>query len=407
MNRPRAFVTGLGILTSIGQDIPSFWENLLEGVCGIDRITLFDASGYRAKKAAEVKGFNPRQYFSPRQLKRMSRCDQLGMKAALEALTDSALDLTNEDRERIGIFIGGGAGGIFSAEKYRKEMIRKGWRKVRPSLLLPFSTCALNDGIAEEYRILGPRATIATACSSSATAIGCGLDAVRSGEVDIAIVGGSESLSEVTFGGFNSLRSVDEEYCRPFDLNRKGLSLGEGAAFLILEEADHARKRGGKILAELMGCGLSGDGQHMTAPDPEGKGAARAMQEALKDAEVNREEVDYINAHGTATPANDAAETKAIKSLFGQRAGRIPVSASKSMIGHCLGAAGALEAVATVLAIRNNRIPPTIHYETPDPECDLDYVPNQARDTVVDIALSNSFAFGGNNTALVFGKWKG
>jgi 3-oxoacyl-[acyl-carrier-protein] synthase II len=407
MNRSRAFVTGLGILTSIGQDIPSFWENLLEGVCGIDRITLFDASGYRAKKAAEVKGFNPRQYFSPRQLKRMSRCDQLGMKAALEALTDSALDLTNEDRERIGIFIGGGAGGIFSAEKYRKEMIRKGWRKVRPSLLLPFSTCALNDGIAEKYRILGPRATIATACSSSATAIGCGLDAVRSGEVDIAIVGGSESLSEVTFGGFNSLRSVDEEYCRPFDLNRKGLSLGEGAAFLILEEADHARKRGGKILAELMGYGLSGDGQHMTAPDPEGKGAARAMQEALKDAGVNREEVDYINAHGTATPANDAAETKAIKSLFGERVGRIPVSASKSMIGHCLGAAGALEAVATVLAVRNNRIPPTIHYETPDPECDLDYVPNQARDTVVDIALSNSFAFGGNNTALVFGKWKG
>ena len=407
MNRPRAVVSGLGVLTSIGGNIPSFWGNLLEGVCGIDRITLFDASAYRAKKAAEVKGFNPRQHFSPRQLKRMSRCDQLGMKAALEALADSALDLTNEDRERIGIFIGGGAGGIFSAEKYRKEMIRKGWRKVRPSFLLPFSTCALNDAMAEEYRILGPRATIATACSSSATAIGCGLDAVRSGEVDIAIVGGSESLSEVTFGGFNSLRSVDEEYCRPFDLNRKGLSLGEGAAFLILEEADHARKRGGKILAELMGCGLSGDGQHMTAPDPEGKGAARAMQEALKDAGVNREEVDYINAHGTATPANDAAETKAIKSLFGERAGRIPVSASKSMIGHCLGAAGALEAVATVLAIRDHRIPPTIHYETPDPECDLDYVPNQAREAAVNIALSNSFAFGGNNTALVFGKWKG
>lgn len=407
MNRPRAVVSGLGVLTSIGRDISSFWGNLLEGVCGIDRITLFDASAYRAKKAAEVKGFNPRQHFSLRQLKRMSRCDQLGMKAALEALADSALDLTNEDRKRIGIFIGGGAGGIFSAEKYRREMIRKGWRKVRPSLLLPFSTCALNDGIAEEYRILGPRATIATACSSSATAIGCGLDAVRSGEVDIAIVGGSESLSEVTFGGFNSLRSVDEEYCRPFDLHRKGLSLGEGAAFLILEEAEHTRKRGGKILAELMGYGLSGDGQHMTAPDPEGKGAARAMQEALKDAGVNREEVDYINAHGTATPANDAAETKAIKSLFGERAGRIPVSASKSMIGHCLGAAGALEAVATVLAIRDHRIPPTIHYETPDPECDLDYVPNQARDAVVNVALSNSFAFGGNNTALVFGKWKG
>jgi 3-oxoacyl-[acyl-carrier-protein] synthase II len=406
MNRPRAVVTGMGILTSIGQDLPSFWKNLLAGVCGIDRITLFDPSGYRAKKAAEVKGFEPRRHFSPRQLRRMSRCDQLGMKAALEALTDSALVLEKVDRERVGIFIGGGAGGIFSAEKYRKEMIQKGGRRGRPSLLLPFSTCALNDALAEEYRILGPRATIATACSSSATAIGCGLDAVRSGEVNIAVVGGSESLSEVTFGGFNSLRTVDEEYCRPFDLNRKGLSLGEGAAFLILEEAEHARKRGAKIHAELMGYGLSGDGQHMTAPDPEGRGAARAMREALKDAGVGPEEVGYINAHGTATPANDASETKAIKILFGEKARQIPVSASKSMIGHCLGAAGALEAVATISAIRADRIPPTIHYETPDPECDLDYVPNRARDAVVKIALSNSFAFGGNNTALVFGKWR-
>jgi 3-oxoacyl-[acyl-carrier-protein] synthase II len=405
MNRRRAVVTGLGILTSIGRDLASFGKNLLEGVCGIDRITLFDPSGYRVKKAAEVREFDPRGHFSPRQLKRMSRCDQLGMKAALEALTDAALDLSKEDRERIGIFIGGGAGGIFSAEQYRKEMIRKGWQKVRPTLLLPFSTCALNDAIAEEYRILGPRATIATACSSSATAIGCGLDAIRSGEVDMAIAGGSESLSEVTFGGFNSLRTVEEEYCRPFDLRRKGLSLGEGAAFLILEEEGHARKRGAKIHGELLGYGLSGDGQHMTAPDPEGKGAARAMEEALKDAGVSREEVDYINAHGTATPANDVSETRAIKTLFGKRAGKIPVSSSKSMIGHCLGAAGALEAVATVLAVRDDRIPPTIHYETPDPECDLDYVPNRARDAVVKIALSNSFAFGGNNTALVFGKW--
>jgi len=406
MNRPRAVVTGLGILTSIGRDLPSFRKNLLEGVCGIDRITLFDPSGYRVKKAAEVRDFDPRRHFSPRQLKRMSRCDQLGMKAALEALTDAALDLSKEDRERIGIFIGGGAGGVFSAEQYRKEMIRKGWKKVRPTLLLPFSTCALNDAIAEEYRILGPRATIATACSSSATAIGCGLDAIRSGEVGMAIAGGSESLSEVTFGGFNSLRTMDEEYCRPFDLHRKGLSLGEGAAFLILEEEGHARKRGARIHGELLGYGLSGDGQHMTAPDPEGKGAARAMEGALKDAGVSPEEVGYINAHGTATPANDAAETKAIKTLFGERAGKIPVSSSKSMIGHCLGAAGALEAVAAVLAVRDGRIPPTIHYETPDPECDLDYVPNQAREAAVNVALSNSFAFGGNNTALVFGKWK-
>ena len=407
MNRPRAAVTGLGIVASIGQDGPVFWKNLLEGICGIQPITLFDASAYRTKKAAEVKEFEPRRYFSPRQLERMSRCDQLGMKAVREAALESGLDWRKEDRERVGIFVGGGAGGIFSAEKYRKEMLQKGWRKTPPTLLLPFSTSAITDAIAEEYGILGPRATIATACSSSATAIGCGLDAIRSGEVDVGIVGGSESLSEVTFGGFNSLRSVDEEYCRPFDLNRKGLSLGEGAAFLILEEAEHARKRGAKIHAGLLGYGLSGDGQHMTAPDPEGRGAARAMQEALRDAGVGVDEVDYINAHGTATPANDAAETKAIRILFGERAGKIPVSASKSMIGHCLGAAGALEAVATVLAIRDDRIPPTIHYQTPDPQCDLDVVPNQAREALVKVALSNSFAFGGNNTALVFGKWKG
>ncbi len=407
MKRPRAAVTGLGIVASIGQDGPTFWKNLMEGVCGIRPITLFDPTAYRAKKAAEVEGFKPHRHFSASQLKRMSRCDQLGMKAVREALSDSGLDfldLNKEDRERVGIFVGGGAGGIFSAEKYRREMFRIGWRKATPTLLLPFSTCTITDAIAAEYQILGPRATIATACSSSATAIGCGLDAIRSGEVDVAIVGGSESLSEVTFGGFNSLRSVDEEYCRPFDLNRKGLSLGEGAAFLILEEAEHARRRGAKIHAGLWGYGLSGDGQHMTAPDPEGRGAARAMQEALGDAGVGGTEVDYINAHGTATPANDAAETKAIKALFGARAGNIPVSSSKSMIGHCLGAAGALEAVITVLAVQEDRIPPTIHYQTPDPQCDLDVVPNLARNATVNIALSNSFAFGGNNTALVFGK---
>jgi 3-oxoacyl-[acyl-carrier-protein] synthase II len=406
MNRRHALVTGLGAITSIGQDVSSFWKNLQAGTCGIDFITLFDASGYRVKKAAEVKGFDPRLYFSPRRLQRMSRCDQLGMKAAREAIEDSGLKLRGEDLERTGVFIGGGAGGILSAEKYRREMFKRDWRRASPSLLLPFSTCAINDAIAEENNIVGPRATVATACSSSATAIGYGLDSIRSGDVDMAIVGGSESLSEVTFGGFNSLRSVDEEFCRPFDLNRKGLSLGEGAAILVIEEAGHALKRGAKIYAELLGYGLSGDGHHMTAPDPEGRGAFRAIQAALRDGGVCIEEVDYINAHGTATTANDLAETKAIKSLFNERAKKIPVSASKSMIGHCLGAAGAVEAIVTILAVRDNRIPPTIHYQTPDPECDLDYVPNQSREAIVQIALSNSFAFGGNNTALVFGKWE-
>jgi 3-oxoacyl-[acyl-carrier-protein] synthase II len=406
MNRRRAVVTGLGVITSIGQDVPTFWKNLTAGVCGIDSITLFDASGYRVRKAAEVKEFEPRRYFSPRRLQRMSRCDQLGIRAAREAVADSGIDLEGENRERVGVFVGGGAGGILSAETYRRKMLQQGWRRVRPSLLLPFSTCTINDAIAREYRILGPRATIATACSSSANAIGYGLDSIRCGEVDIALAGGSESLSEVTFGGFNSLRSVDEDCCRPFDLNRKGLSLGEGAAFLVMEEAEHALKRRAGIYAELLGYGLSGEGYHMTAPDPEGKGACRAMGEALRDGGVPIEEVDYINAHGTGTPSNDLSETKAIKSLFREKASRIPVSASKSMIGHCLGAAGAVEAAATILAVKEDRIPPTIHYQTPDPECDLDYVPHHFRETVVHVALSNSLAFGGNNTALVFGKWK-
>lgn len=407
MNRYHAVVTGLGIISAIGHDIPTFWRNLLQGVCGIDHITLFDASRYRSQKAAEVRGFDPFQHFSKRHLQRMARCDQMGLKAAEEAVFDSGLDWMEANRERIGVFIGGGAGGIFSAEKYRREMLQKGWRRVRPALLLPFATCTLTDSIAGKYDIQGPRATVATACSSSATAIGYAVSSIRAGEVDMAIVGGSESLSEVTFGGFNALRSVDEDRCRPFDLHRKGLSLGEGAAILVIEEAEYARRRGAKIYAEIMGYGLTADGHHMTAPDSDGNGALRAMQAALKDSEIEPRQVDAINAHGTATPANDLAETKAIKRLFEERAGKIPVSAIKSMVGHCLGAAGAVEAVATVLSVYENKVPPTINYQTPDPECDLDYTPNQSRSMTVRVALSNSFAFGGNNTALVFGKWKG
>jgi 3-oxoacyl-[acyl-carrier-protein] synthase II len=406
MKRRRAAVTGLGIITAIGCDLHAFWEKLMKGVCGIDRLTLFDASRYRSQKAAEVKGFDPYRYFSARQLQRLSRCDQLGLKAAAEAISDSGLDLPSSDRDRIGVFIGGGAGGIFSAERYRREMLRKGWRRVRPSLLLPFATCTVTDAIAEQYSLTGPRVTIGTACSSSATAIGYALSSIRAGEVDVALAGGSESLSEVTFGGFNALRSVDEDCCRPFDLNRRGLSLGEGGAILVIEEGEHARRRGAKVYAEILGYGLTGDGYHMTAPDPDGNGAFRAMAEALRDSGFGPGEASYINAHGTATPANDLAETRAIKALFGERAREIPVSAIKSMVGHCLGAAGAVEAVATVLSVKENRIPATMNYQTPDPECDLDYVPNRPRSMPVEVALSNSFAFGGNNTVLVFGKWK-
>jgi len=405
MKNRSAVVTGLGIVSAIGQNVSSFWSGLLGGVCGIEPITLFDASRYRAKKAAEVKGFLPEKVFSARDLRRFSRCDQLGLKAAAEALLNSELDLDHEDPERCGVFIGGGAGGIFSAERYRREMLQKGFRHAKPTLLLPFAACTLTDVLAARYGLRGPRATVATACSSSATAIGYAQDCIRTGEIDVALAGGSESLSEMTFGGFNSLRSVDEDRCRPFDRNRQGLSLGEGAGMLVIEEAEHALQRRAKIHAVLLGYGLTADSYHMTAPDIAGDGAWRAMKAALKDSGLTPEAVDYINAHGTATPANDLAETKAIKKLLGERARKVPVSSIKAMVGHCLGAAGAVEAVATVLCVQEDRIPPTINYRTPDPECDLDYVPNRAQEGNVKVALSNSFAFGGNNTTLVLGKW--
>jgi 3-oxoacyl-[acyl-carrier-protein] synthase II len=402
----RAVVTGMGIVTAIGCDVASFRKNMFQGICGIGPISLFDASGYRSRNAAEVRNFSPDLSLPLRDRRRLSRCDQMGLKAAAEAVLDAGLEIAGEDPERIGVFIGGGAGGILSAEKYRRDMIRKGPRQARPSLLIPFATSALTDALAEVYGIRGTRMTVATACSSSATAIGLALASIRAGETDLAVVGGSESLSEVTFGGFNALRSVDEECCRPFDLHRRGLSLGEGAAVLILEEAGRALRRKAGIHAEVCGFGLTADGHHMTAPDPQGGGARRAMEGAVRDGGMQLSEIDYINAHGTATPANDLAETNAIKKLFGEKAREIPVSSIKAMVGHCLGAAGAVEAVATVLSVSGGRIPATIHYETPDPECDLDYVPDHSREKEIRFALSNSFAFGGNNTALVFGRWK-
>jgi 3-oxoacyl-[acyl-carrier-protein] synthase II len=405
--RRRVVITGMGIITAIGQDVPSFWKNLLQGICGIGEISLFDTRKYRTHLAAEVKSLEAPGDFSVRERRRLSRCDQLAWMAAREAVDSAGLRFEDEDRRRIGIFVGGGAGGILSAERYRRRMVERGPKRPRPTLLLSFSNCAVTDRLAQMYGILGPRMTVATACSSSATAIGLALWAIRRGEVDVAVAGGSESLSEVTFAGFNALQAVDERPCRPFDLNRKGLSLGEGGAFLILEEAERALRRRAPIQGELVGFGLSADGYHMTAPDPQGDGALRAMAEAVRDGEVGVEAVEAINAHGTATPANDVAETRAIKSLFGERAKKIPVSAIKSMVGHCLGAAGAIEAVATVLTVRDGRVPPTLHYETPDPECDLDYVAHRSRAMPVRLALSNSFAFGGNNTSLLFRRWEG
>ncbi|MBA7654747.1 3-oxoacyl-[acyl-carrier-protein] synthase 2 [subsurface metagenome] len=400
----RVAVTGLGIISAIGESVPEFKEGLFNGKCGIGPISLFDTKGFMTQSAAQVKNRNLEALSGSLDIRRISRCDLLGLIAAREALSDSGLKFDTCDRNDIGVVLGGGAGGMLSWEKYRRAL----WSKKtspRPSLLLSSASCTLTDLIASRYRLTGSRATIVTACSSSATSIGFASDLIRSGAHEIVITGGSESLSEVTFAGFNALRVVDPEYCRPFDKKRRGLSLGEGAAILVLEDYEKAKKRGATIYAEVLGYTTNSDAFHMTSPDPEAIGMSRVMVKALERANVAANQVDYINAHGTATRANDQLETKAIKKVFGEKnTGDLTISSTKSMVGHCLGAGGAIEAVATILALREQVAPPTIHLDEPDPDCDLDYVPLQSRPREIRIALSNSFAFGGNNTSLVFGR---
>ena len=402
----RVVVSGLGAVCAIGKNKEEYWKNLIEGKCGISKIDLFDTKEHRTQTGAQVKDFHPEKYIPSKKLKRMSRTDRLGIIAAQEAIGDSEIDLEKEDRERIGVLLGAGAGGMFEAEEYHRALLTKGRRKPRPSLLISHPPCVTTDYIAKEFGLRGPRSTIVTACSSSATSIGHAADLIKDEKALVMITGGSDALCQLTYSGFNSMRVVDKNICRPFDKNRTGLSLGESAGILVLEELEHAKNRGAEIYCEFLGYALSGDAHHMTAPHPEARGAIQAIREALKDAKIKPKDVDYINAHGTATPFNDEIETLAIKEVFEERAYQIPVSSTKSMVGHCLGAAGAIEAVATALAIKNNMTPPTANYETKDPQCDLDYVPGKARKKEIKVALSNSFAFGGNNTVLVFGKYE-
>lgn len=405
MNRAistRVAITGIGIITSIGASLRSFRKNLFAGACGIGPLSVFDTTGFTCHTAGEIRNKELERRLIPREPKRMSRCDRLGLIAADEALADSRLDLQIIDRDRVGVVLGGGAGGMLSWEKYRRgEWLGK--TRPRPSLLLPSSPCTLSDVIAARYELTGYRATICTACSSSSTSIGYGADLIRSGKQDIVIAGGSEALSEVTFTGFHSLKLMDPEYCRPFDKNRRGLSLGEGAAIFVMENLERARNRGAPVHGEVLGYAINSDAVHITAPDA--AGMARVMNQALKNAGISPWQVDYINAHGTATPINDIMETRAIKKVFSDiQSKKLAVSSTKSQIGHCLGAAGAIEGAATILALQEQIVPPTIHLDEPDPECDLDYVPNTSQEREITVALSNSFAFGGNNTAVVFRK---
>jgi 3-oxoacyl-[acyl-carrier-protein] synthase II len=402
----RVAITGLGVVSAVGNDVPQFWDSLRAGRDGIRPITLFDTSSLRAHNAGEVIDLPLDDYFSSKEKRRLSRCDQFGLIAADEAMKNSGLNLSQVDRERFGIILGAGSGGILSVERYFKALYGGEWKRPSPLLLISFSLATTTDYIAGRFDLHGPRTSTATVCSSSSAAIAFAYESILAGWADIMVSGGSDSLCEVSYTGFNSLRLVDPEYCKPFDKRRQGLSLGEGAGIMILEEMNHALSRGADVVAEILGYGICADAYHLTAPEPQGEGIARAIASALRNAGVDPSRVDYINAHGTGTISNDVAETNGIKKVFGSKAQSIPISSIKSMVGHCLGSAGAIEAISTLLSIQEGTIPPTIHYQVPDPSCDLYYTPNEAIRRQVDIAISNSFAFGGNNVCLVFGKSK-
>ena len=407
-DRRRVVVTGMGVLAPNGLTLESFWESLVEGKSAIGRVTAFDPSGFISQMDAEIKDFDPLKHLSRKNVKRMDRFAQLATSCALIAFEDSGLDLSKENADRIGVLIGSGIGGIKTISDQHQLLLEKG-----PKYLSPFLIPMLIINIASGYvsmilKVKGPNLSIATACATANHAIGEATNIIRGGDADVMIAGGSEApLTRLGYGGFCAMRALStrndepEKSSRPFDKERDGFIMGEGAGVVILESLDHARKRGARIYCELAGYGMTGDAHHITAPSPDGEGAARCMRLALEDAGINPEQVDYINAHGTSTPLNDKVETAAIKTVFGDYAYKIPVSSTKSMVGHLLGAAGAVELIAAVFCLRNNVIHPTINYETPDPDCDLDYVPNVAREHKIDVILSNSLGFGGHNAVLV------
>ena len=407
-NRVRVVVTGMGAVTPLGSSVEQFWEGLVAGRSGVGPITLCDTSRYPTRIAGEVTDFDPEKYINPKEARRMARFSQVSVAAAYMALEDSGLDMGREDMERVGVLLGNGAGGLSTTQDACEDMNEKGAMKVNPffiPMMLP------NMAAANVARLVGAKgynSTVVTACAASNQAIGEATEAIRRGAVDIVLAGGSEaSISEIGLSGFCILRALSthndepEKASRPFDARRDGFVPAEGAAILILESLEHALNRGATILAELSGYGASSDAFHAVQPDETGEGASRAMRWAMANAGITTDQVDYINAHGTSTPLNDAVETMAIKNVFGESAYTVPISSTKSMTGHALGGAGALEAVACVKTIQDGIIHPTVNQENADPACDLDYVPNVARRQKVDIVLSNSFGFGGQNTCIV------
>lgn len=408
----RVVITGLGAITPIGNDVETFWKNLLAGVSGVDFIKSFDTTGLEVKFGAEVKDFRPEDYMDYKTIKRSSRSSQLAVAAALQALKDAGYEVTPEEAERVGVVINTGAGGVAEVFIEGVKFIQKGPRFVNPLFIPIIMPNAPSCLVSLVTGARGPILTSALACASGNYAFVEAMHFIQRGEADLVIAGGTESanvpLTLAALERMGALANSDNpaRACKPFDKNRCGMVYGEGAAVMVLESEEHALKRGARIYAEFLGGALTGDAYHITAPDPEGDGAARAMSLALKFAGLKPEEIDVIFAHGTGTPLNDVSETKAIKKVFGEHAYRLAITATKSMVGHLLGAAGAISSLAAVLSIRDDIVPPTINLEEPDPECDLDYVPRVARKMKVRRAMVNAFGFGGQNVAVIFGKYQ-
>ena len=412
--RRRVVVTGVGLIIPTGIGIAEAWKNACEGKSGIGPLTRFDAKAFETRIAGEVKGFTAEKYIEKKEIKRMDLFVQYALAATKEAIEDAQLKITPENSEQVGVIVGTGLGGLPTLEDTHKVLLEKGPSRITPFFIPKLIANMAAGQIAIQYGAKGPNTCVVTACATGGHCIGDAFRVIQYGDAEAIIAGGTEAnITPLTVGGFNAMKALStrneepEKASRPFEKNRSGFVVSEGSGILILEELEFARKRGAKIYGEVVGYGYTGDAYHITAPPPDGDGAIRCMRMAIRDARIRPEDIDYINAHGTSTVLNDATETVAIKAVFGEYAKKIPISATKSMTGHLLGAAGSTEAIFTLLSIRDGILPPTINYEEPDPACDLDYVPNVARKSPIRIAMSNAFGFGGTNATLIFQKFTG
>jgi len=411
VSKRRVVITGIGILSPAGIGLEQNWSNITAGKSGIRTISLFDATGYPSTVAGEVPDFDVTQFLSPKDAKKMDRFIQLGMAAGIEAIKDSGLEITDANADRIGAYIGSGIGGIGTIEATTQTMMEKGPRRVSPFYVPSAIINMISGHLSIMFNLKGPNLSMVTACSTATHAIGEAGRLIEYGDADVMVAGGAEApITPTAVAGFGNAKALTGRNdnpagaSRPWDLDRDGFVIAEGAGVVVLEEYEHAKARGANIYCELAGFGLSGDAYHMTSPSEGGEGASRCMNNALRNAGLNPDQVDYVNAHGTSTPLGDLAETMAVKSAFGDYAKKLAVSSTKSMVGHLLGAAGGVEAIYTAMAIKHQVAPPTINLDNQDPQCDLDYVANAARDMKIDVALSNSFGFGGTNGTLVFKK---